>query len=726
MATLVALLGAMFVSLQSVSAATGDVDAVRGTCATVDSKLVAQHSVDGSATTIEYVSKVAADGTESKSDVECPAGTMAGDHVKITPTDGKPEVVYQAPVFYLALGDSDGVVRPDATVTATPGVLYYNNNKLLGVKSRSFIVTGSLALHSTGGVADGDDRSSDSGHVAFPASLTGDALTKTIVVPDGTTAGEYTVSIKFLYDHDGDSGSDLAANPIPGSKLKEYTVSRTITVGDPGKEAGEVTVELSYDKPEDPKTAKVDQTQETGNAEAEGGEIRLRVNTRNTLGNPANKGNIASIIVTAGGSTLTLKGISSTGAEVLVTADGTMDGAEVGSGSTNTVTIKGENIVSGGTSDVYALVTKTNEKPGIVTVSATVVGTDGSVATSNSLTLGFTGSGTALSVGDPKSVAPGGKSEFSLSVTDGAGNDVSSTGALYSFSIKDAEGKPVTNSAVMKVEESTVGSSTATILDNNPRAAAALITVGVTAKPGVYSIDASIRGIADSKQTVEFVVAGSADTVELAADPETGDAAMHEVIAVTATVLDKNGAPVADGTRVEFARAGSSLSPIGSGHDPIETVTEVVGAAVTEDGETTIETKNVDVTKGGALTKDGEATVRYLVSGAGAAVVSATAGTKNNTLVVTTTDSAAEAEEAMPEEEASVSCLSELSGFATWSCGVEADASEIFDMVSGRGVTALHLWNGSTWVRYSVVDGAMVPGSSDFMVTKSDILYISN
>ena len=36
------------------------------------------------------------------------------------------------------------------------------------------------------------------------------------------------------------------------------------------------------------------------------------------------------------------------------------------------------------------------------------------------------------------------------------------------------------------------------------------------------------------------------------------------------------------------------------------------------------------------------------------------------------------------------------------------------------------LWNGSAWVRYSVVDGTMVPGSSDFMVAENDILYISN
>ena len=80
----------------------------------------------------------------------------------------------------------------------------------------------------------------------------------------------------------------------------------------------------------------------------------------------------------------------------------------------------------------------------------------------------------------------------------------------------------------------------------------------------------------------------------------------------------------------------------------------------------------------------------------------------------------------MPEEEASVSCLSNLSGFSTWSCGVESSAAEIFGLVSGRGASAVHLWNGSEWVRYSVVEGAMVPGSSDFMVTEDDILYISN
>ena len=55
-----------------------------------------------------------------------------------------------------------------------------------------------------------------------------------------------------------------------------------------------------------------------------------------------------------------------------------------------------------------------------------------------------------------------------------------------------------------------------------------------------------------------------------------------------------------------------------------------------------------------------------------------------------------------------------------------SSASELFGLVSGRGATAIHLWNGSMWVRYAVVDGSEIPGSSDFTVAEDDILYISN
>ena len=73
-------------------------------------------------------------------------------------------------------------------------------------------------------------------------------------------------------------------------------------------------------------------------------------------------------------------------------------------------------------------------------------------------------------------------------------------------------------------------------------------------------------------------------------------------------------------------------------------------------------------------------------------------------------------------------CIENKGGFAVWTCGVSAMASEVFALVQPEGATAIHLWStiSMSWVRYSVVDGTTVPGSSDFMVTENSILYISN
>ena len=78
-------------------------------------------------------------------------------------------------------------------------------------------------------------------------------------------------------------------------------------------------------------------------------------------------------------------------------------------------------------------------------------------------------------------------------------------------------------------------------------------------------------------------------------------------------------------------------------------------------------------------------------------------------------------------DEVSIDCLSNLTGFATWTCNVGSTASEVFALVADRGATAVHLWNGSAWVRFAIVNGDEVPGSSDdFMIAEDDILYISN
>ena len=172
-------------------------------------------------------------------------------------------------------------------------------------------------------------------------------------------------------------------------------------------------------------------------------------------------------------------------------------------------------------------------------------------------------------------------------------------------------------------------------------------------------------------------------------------------------------------------------------------VTDAAGNAVADGTAVKIEAKDLrgdyDSVLSGIVTapatKGGETAAEFVTVGDGRAVVTAVVTTDIGTVVraVEVVDSSAGAPEPAPEPEP-VDCsavgtggLSATSGFATWShddCGTSASA--LFESLSARGASALHLWNGSAWVRYSVVDGAEVPGSSNFSVENRDILYISN
>ena len=221
---------------------------------------------------------------------------------------------------------------------------------------------------------------------------------------------------------------------------------------------------------------------------------------------------------------------------------------------------------------------------------------------------------------------------------------------------------------------------------------------GSALKAGEHKIRFSAGSLS---ATSMFTVVGLTDAVSL----ETSDMAPDTIgdeVSITATLTDEDGNPVADGTVVKF-RASDK----------------------TGDNDSVL----VSISSEMPGTKGGVASVDYVVVGSGSAVVTAivqdTTGMKDVAVVQSSAgDPTVVAPEPEPEV-ASVDCLSNLSGFSTWTCGVDADVSEIFTMVSERGVTAIHLWNGTNWVRYSVVSGSEVPGSSDFKVTQTDILYIS-
>ena len=352
---------------------------------------------------------------------------------------------------------------------------------------------------------------------------------------------------------------------------------------------------------------------------------------------------------------------------------------------------------------MYVLVSKADRKPGMVDVYAQVVGTDGAPR-SNTLSLAFTGASSSLTLGEPKSVVPGGKTEFTVDASDSAGN-AGSVGQL-SFKVTDADGKGVSTGKV-KVTKDTAGSSTPDKdTDDNGLQTVGLVETANTTAPGVYTIEASIPGVAGSAATTELIVAGPVAEIVLTLD-ELAPTMIGQRVSFSVEATDKNGAPVADKTRIFI------------------TASDVEGDG---DSVLVLALQGADNNSGYVETEDGIAEGWLVAVGSGSAVVTASNGAGFDVKVVESTAGAEEAE-AMPEPEmVGNHCINDRGGFATWTCGVEAMASEVFALVSPEGATAIHLWStiSMSWVRYSVVEGVTVPGSSDFTVSENDILYISN
>ncbi len=479
------------------------------------------------------------------------------------------------------------------------------------------------------------------------------------------------------------------------------------TVGDPGTNAASAELSLGNAHDEDPLTSANDVVPEDGVEAASDGDVWLKLSVLNSMDKPANGNGINTVTVIAPGARLSLHpSVAGTPGDALVVGG---DNPTVGLGSLS----GGDNSISAAddndsqTADVIGqtMFVKVErvapKKPGTVTVYALVIGSDGAPRTEN-VEVTFTGAGAVVVLGDDVSVgkpAEGSeaKAEISLGANDAGGSSAKLGTVVYS--VKDADGKLVSLSKV-KAETSTKGSSTEKTTDDGS-ASVVLVTVDDSAAPGVYTIEASLSGVADSSDTAMVTVSGGAANVELEADKTESDA-IGDVITVTAMITDEDGHAIANNQDVTFTAAGKGLVQIGTD-------------------------ANADVAGMQSKTKDGQAVAKFTVVGEGTAVVSAVIGSQTAVVVITSTAGMVEPE-AMPEEAVSVSCLGNPAGFSTWTCDVETTASEIFGLVSGRGATALHLWSTitSSWVRYSVVDGTMVPGSSDFMVTKSDVLYISN
>ena len=693
-ATLVALLGAMFVVMQPASA--HDL----GTCSDPEYLTAAKCRMmvavdhDNSDSTDDQVS---ADGSAPASNDPWKAGThTAANH---------------PPTLTISFNDSDGIVSsgtPVAVTVSSSGILADNpDTNGDGEMSETEIasipiagaVPGSIALSwvRVSGELDHPVQASDgtAGNrgqlgLAPTASATDDASASStsfeIIVPAGTTPGIYTVS-----------ASIASAFDYSGRAVTNKVGTATFTVGDAGVGLSEATLSLGNWRNDDPTTVTDETRAESGTeaADATDGDhnkvgINLVATTSNSLGNKSNDGDVNQVTVIAPGGFVTITGAldaTTTGdATDRYKSPGTANSASLGGSSAADRVKVGQSVMIN--------VDKADNKPGSVDVYVIMSGNGAAI--SETLTLNFTGDASSITLGESSStlhnqVTTADNDDrdviaFAVGATDSGGNDVTSIPKVTPV-VTDPNGRRVAPGRIEAKQVANGGVENARVTVTNK------VDAPMTLASGEYTLTISHGS---NKATQTFNVVGAADAIAVTIESNTDEVQLGSLLTVTANVTS-GGVNVADGTAVAFTSAGAL--------------------------KLTAVDNNAGNSASGS-TKAGAATAQFVVSeGSGLGTIIASAMNASGTASVSTPTPE---EEAMPEEEASVSCLSELSGFSTWTCGVDSSASEVFELVADRGKSAIHLWNGSAWVRYSVVDDAMVPGSSDFMVTENDILYISD
>ena len=604
----------------------------------------------------------------------------------------------------ISLNDSDNVVAAGAGYEVHVRVMDGATNNSTDFVLEYIVVEGGVVL--TGETA-GE---------ALEQGVTTAEAEATLVVPAGAK-GVYTITAGVLDDNGGAGGGPL-----------RLIGTLDVTVGDVGAPIGSVEVSLGtvYDADDNGAPNFLIATSSAANREDSAtdsdtkpaeGIIGVTVTVLNSLGNAPNGSEISELLIFAPSAFVDEADGETEAASGTITAQENANSAEGTTSPTATSFNFWVTDADEGTIDVYAV----------------AIGSKGGTATSDKLTLAFTGSADVIEVSDANT--PIGQKEgtghVSVTATDKSGNAANLNAASANDNVKaklvDSDGDAVPSTrakAVVKQApkanvdffDGTRENDTATTdvdesedetycngdnVDAECDSKKIRVTVTTTAlglAPGVYTLEVTLGD--NEAVTSSIIISGDPENIEVEASSST--VAVGDIVTFTATVTDEDGNVIPDGTSVVFNAVGAvTLTGLGGGADK-----GIVTSAL----------------------NDGVASARYVVvTGSGAATIIATHGEGATALDgVTSVSTMAEEPEAMPEEEASVGCLSNLAGFATWACGVESSASEIFGLVNGRGATALHLWNGSAWVRYSVVDGTMVPGSSDFMVAENDILYISN
>ena len=599
-------------------------------------------------------------------------------------------------------GDSDGIVRPGQNVELTAMVSGNASQERLATAVGLTIQT--LNLYAKQGSSSSLVGSQVGERYTFPGGstatlnqlLAGGSYALEISVPSGTPPGSYVVTAKAK-----DGARDIAVAPL------------TLTVSTTNVEVAAVRLgpssprqALSGDADADGDGYADDRSTRERTAIAAGAATELTLEVLNASGKASEANAVSSIsIFTTGGSLSSpamtaMRGACRTGGSTTCELD------------YSALRASGEVLPS----KIRVLLTAPST-PGAAVVSATVVA-GGEAHTGGPVTVTFTGPARSLSLSEAPGTVLGhdlrakadvednvpasGKLtnldtgaaardelKFTVAAADGSGNAVETPELTVSVQAKQVEGlAPGALVSTNAYRAHQYGSGKASLLLDVDAARGSALAL----KPGEYTLTVS-AGSLQAERT--FIVVGGASSLELALTPAEATVA-GEAVQAAAALQDADGNPVADGTSVTFMVSSSGSASV----------------AV------------LDVTE--AATKDGEASVSLTVVGPGRAVVRAkTASAAGGSLLksaVLVSRVGAEADGGGDP----LACLSKLSGFSTWTCAGGSTASALFELLSARGATAVHLWNGSAWIRYSMVDGTMVPGSRDFTVGRNDVIYISN
>ena len=664
-ATLVALLSAMFVALPSVSAAD------LGPCATgegVTNVLKIGDSCSGvsgtaPASTDEDVATVDGDVAMAEAiGMATIQGTAENDEAFMI------EVVPSASIA-VAVGDSDSRVSAGTDIE-----VWVTGKAIDAVGSGGLQVT--LSVPSTGMYFvdynspndPTDDTTSQRAVVTLPLGPTATMSDKVTLSTTGAPVGEYVITARY-----GARGN-----------LRAGSASGELQVGDPGTGLNSATLSLAAN--------------ETASAGAPG-TINLVVEAFNSLEGKSNDGDVNQVIIFArGGATISIPDTGESEAQ-----NDEPNSAQIIETDTSPNDKTNDDPDDVGQKTAFSV---SKDEPGTVAVSASVIGNSGDVST-ETLTLTFTGPAQSISLGEPSDNLKRQEGEITIEVTakDEASNaaDVSHTAIVAS--LKDADGNKPKNLEISDAQKfndkNNNGDKDAGEDDIKSTVVVTVKSTDVAnamAEPGVYTVEVTMNNDAKTKQTVDVIVVGT--TNEVSVESTASEVSLNDIITVTAMVTDANGAAVTDKTKVMFSTFGElNLQILGGGASNEKTVDTKAGIAMVQIG---------------------------VSSGSGGGTIVATSDGVSGTVTLST---AAVEEEAMPAPEmVGNHCIENKGGFAVWTCGVSAMASEVFALVQPEGATAIHLWStiSMSWVRYSVVDGTTVPGSSDFMVTENSILYISN